>query len=287
MRHTSQWSWDPSPQCSPYRFGDCRLRTQLTSRFSNLALYQIHSSMSTFCKLFDSFFHCLPWQFWHFYFSISFHVVTLKIKQSIILPAKMSLFRNSRELHFRTCNLWQNHGQVQRTKDRNTLSERTYPVEKRCYKQNIHWNKLGVPSVWLLIGWAVEEETQIFHPPAGSEVALAWPASVTSGRFPCINFHSVNHHFLQTSESHPSNVLSLSCEVLARVYTLELQKSDSYWLILPCSTFMIQSCLAPQIPSYTYSPSSCQDINMPCLVLKALWVKVLTQGRTGGQPVSS
>lgn len=46
-----------------------------------------------------------------------FIISTLKIKDT--LPAKISLFRNSRELQFGACKQWQNHGQIQYKRERN------------------------------------------------------------------------------------------------------------------------------------------------------------------------
>lgn len=41
-------------------------------------------------------------------------VLTLKIKLTVILPAKEGVFENSRGLHFRTSKLQQSHRQVHR-----------------------------------------------------------------------------------------------------------------------------------------------------------------------------
>lgn len=54
----------------------------------------------------------------------SFEGVNPKMYPSVIFPAKMGLFRNSRGLQFRTNQLWQNHRQVRRTKECSFIKEK-------------------------------------------------------------------------------------------------------------------------------------------------------------------
>lgn len=53
------------------------------------------------------------------------NLLVLNLKIKVILPVKICLFWESRELQFRTCNkLRQNYRQVQQTKEENTASWR-------------------------------------------------------------------------------------------------------------------------------------------------------------------
>lgn len=56
--------------------------------------------------------------------------MTLKIKG--ILPAKLGLFRDSRELQLAVYGLWQNHRQTWRVKRRSVLLERKAEEFKRA-----------------------------------------------------------------------------------------------------------------------------------------------------------
>lgn len=81
--------------------------------------------------------------------------LTLKIK--VILPAKVGLLGNSRELQCRTLELWQNQEHVWKTKERKLFwGERgsfSPSMKEGCSKQKLHWSKLAVPhnvaSHWL------------------------------------------------------------------------------------------------------------------------------------------
>ena len=89
-------------------------------------------------------------------------MITL-IKLPIILPEKMGLLGNSRELQSRTSKLWQNHRQVLRTKKRNAFLFKKGGSWEGCSKQGAHW--LSFDSLSLAGLLPGQEET--FLPPAG------------------------------------------------------------------------------------------------------------------------
>lgn len=64
----------------------------------------------------------------------------LTLNLPVILPAKVGLFRNRRELQFGASRLWQNHRQVGRTRE----GGRSWGC---CYKHKAHWCKLGTGSI--------------------------------------------------------------------------------------------------------------------------------------------
>lgn len=68
-------------------------------------------------------------------------MLAFSIKLPIVLPAKMDLFGNKRELQFRTSKLWQNHRQVQQAKERNIILWRRRKLRRVV---EVHWKKARV-----------------------------------------------------------------------------------------------------------------------------------------------
>ena len=72
-------------------------------------------------------------------------MLTLKIKLPVILPTKIGLFGNSRELQSWTSKL-KNQRQVHWTKQRSILYRGEGKLGGWC-KHKVHWSKLGVRSL--------------------------------------------------------------------------------------------------------------------------------------------
>ena len=115
------------------------------------------------------------------------HILILKIKLSVILPAKIGLFKSNRELQSEICTLWHNHRQVLKTKETTLFHGGDEGVGKASISKEsvgINWEtEVRLASHWLncdllsLTGLlpTQEEIFFLFFPFAGGNLFLFFP----------------------------------------------------------------------------------------------------------------